>query len=532
MRLVGGKAPPKNSHVNTITLTPENCFLAYDLLRDMEISGEKEWLFRVEAEPAALGEDRAFHIALFFDRLARLPGLSAEKKIYYRHAAKCLARGDAVPPYEGFLGLMPLSRKCVDIIGAAGRRRASRRSLKPIVLPAVNPPDRPSPGSWENVLITGWYGTETTGDKAILAELVRFIRQRSPSCRITLTTIDEKISRKTNGEVDGLEGAGLVEIRKGANPRLIEECDAVIIGGGPLMQSESMGFIRNIFVEANRRKKARVVFGCGMGPFHTGDMEAVAADILELSTAGFFRDEESSEYAARLVPGRTFVSACDPAIGYIKRWARAGGQGVRSGNGPVIATLLRATTGEFSQGKSKGEVERVNAENASKIAKILEPICEAGRACVEMLAMNAPWIGGDDRVFNRAVASHLGGRPEVVVMREYQPLEEVARSLSKADAAVAMRYHGHLFCLALGIPFLSIDYTGKKGKVSSLLKRIGFDTWAVQWDGLNPGEASAKLLEIIEKRNELAGRLSAESDRMASLLEETYSQVFGPCNVL
>ena len=41
--------------------------------------------------------------------------------------------------------------------------------------------------SWRRVLITGWYGTETQGDKAILGEVLHFIKSASPDCKIVLT---------------------------------------------------------------------------------------------------------------------------------------------------------------------------------------------------------------------------------------------------------------------------------------------------------------------------------------------------------
>ena len=180
--------------------------------------------------------------------------------------------------------------------------------------------DRDRPSTWRHVMVTGWYGTETAGDKAILAEIVHFIKVRSPDCRIAITTIDRKVSEQTNREVADLADVSVVELREAASAKTIESCDAVIFGGGPLEEIPLLQSMLDIFIEANRQRKARIIFGCGVGPLYTERLRAVVGGILRLATAGFVRDEESWELATKLGAASSLSCACDPSIAFLSRW--------------------------------------------------------------------------------------------------------------------------------------------------------------------------------------------------------------------
>ena len=130
-------------------------------------------------------------------------------------------------------------------------------------------PTLSDPTKWRHVLITGWYGTETNGDKAILAEILYFLRSCSPECKITITTLCQRISIQTNIELNCTEYVDLVDLNRAHLRSVIGGVDAVIIGGGPLMESSAMENLALIFNEANRQNKARIIFGCGIGPIHT-----------------------------------------------------------------------------------------------------------------------------------------------------------------------------------------------------------------------------------------------------------------------
>lgn len=581
------------------TLTPLNCYGADDVLLWCEQNGIQDWGFRVAVDVKRFDNEgysqkypftseQRFHVAMFFDKLARYAGIDLSRRMYYKSLADQLSFGyprsvncnwqthavaldmkgnlSYCPPQSPILGSaveksalqvfhqgIPIRQGIIrencsncqyDSVGYLTTKQIVKRAanvamsqwrnkikVSPIKLNlthSVQPAERNSPKDWRRVLITGWYGTETTGDKAILGEVLHFVKQRSPACEIILTSLDKKISQQTNLELQDLTGVMLVDIENGHRPALIESVDAVIVGGGPLMQTGAMEYIWRIFAEANRQHKARIVFGCGVGPLHTEEMRRMTAQVLQMSTAGFFRDEESYEYAFILAPDSKFGVACDPALAYLKRWMSSNGSMPPQDESSIrIAALLRANTGEFIVDLAKKGLEDFNAQSALKISRILETVCESYSARAALLAMNAPWIGGDDRMFNRLVAGSFT-RPDLVqVERGYFSLDAVIRSLAVSDAAVAMRYHGHLFCIALGIPFLSIDYTGESGKVFSLVKRIEYEQWSESWREIDIERSAHRLEVLLDERAHWSEYLKHQSELLVEQIQRTYLEVFG-----
>ena len=141
--------------------------------------------------------------------------------------------------------------------------------------------------------------------------------------------------------------------------------------------------------------------------------------------------------------------------------------------------------------------------------------------------MNAPWIGGDDRIFNRKIERSFKEADRVECVREYLSLEEHLQKLHSADVSVAMRYHGHIFSMALGIPFLSINYTGTGGKVGSLVDRIGYNEWSVPWAEMEVIQSSKQLQDLIENRVKISSYLLDQTTILIKMLYRTYQDAFG-----
>ncbi|MCE9591938.1 MAG: polysaccharide pyruvyl transferase family protein [Planctomycetes bacterium] len=390
------------------------------------------------------------------------------------------------------------------------------------------PADRPHPSQWRHVLVTGWYGTETAGDKAILGEVLHFIRSQSPECRVTLSTINRKISGQTAREMDELRGVGETVLSHAYDPASIESVDAVIIGGGPLEEIGQTEHLWRIFKEANRQNKARVIFGCGVGPFHTDRVRSMVASILRLTTAGFLRDVESYDLARRLTDDEVILPVgCDPAMAYLKRWADSHGLGRADSASVLLATLLRANTREYVSQTTDPALASMNDRSARSFAAVLDRITARTPVNIDMLPMHAVWVGGDDRLFNRAVRDAMTLPAAAAVERGYLNLHQVLRRLARADVSLAMRYHGHLFSMALGVPFLSIDYTGRNGKVAALVRRMGYERWSLDWNNVDADAATDKLTHLIAERDQWSAHLKSQTDRLLAELDNAYAQAFG-----
>jgi len=390
--------------------------------------------------------------------------------------------------------------------------------------PSSQKPLKPNPKDWKKVLITGWYGTETNGDKAIIGELVYFLKLCQPNVEIIVTTIQSEITIQTNTEIEELKNSKWITIEDAPNKDLIYECDAVIMGGGPLMESSYMQEVCSIFQIANKLRKNRIIFGCGVGPIHTETIGVLIAEVLRLSTAGFLRDQSSHDLMKKLVPDARLSVACDPAVGFVRRWSKRNNEYSLQNNS--IALLVRANTPEFAPDMSKEELEQNNIKSAKVICSLFAEFAKKNNYNIDLLQMNAPYVGGDDRVFNRLVGYSLPKSIPVDFHREYLTIEEQMNYLNNASISLAMRYHGHIFSIAMGIPFVSIDYTGNKGKVSSLVNRIDYSQNSIKWDDLASLKDTKLLENIAKNRDAISKDLLGQADKLVNLLKSTYEKEF------
>lgn len=510
------------------------------------------------ANPKGYVEER-FHIAMFFENLSRQKTNSLELRFFYKKIYNLIYSNSSINTtlikIENWVDLFKIEKDnkayfndlwmygFVDLFTRASysnvitliRNSINSRVKKKnnlefqVQVPKANPSSNIDPRLWKTVLITGWYGTETQGDKAIIGEVLHFIKSASPTCKIILTTLHNGISEQTNLELSDLFGVELIKLDDSNLATKISKTDAVIIGGGPLMESASMKDIGIIFREAHKYSIPRIIFGCGIGPIHSKEVENITKYLLSVCNAGFVRDKESFDFANKLFPDHKLKFACDPAVGFVSRW-RKENKVVYSPNGEhTIATLLRANTNEFSPESNTEKLRIANEFLAQKMAVSLDNIADKTGASYELLHMNAPWVGGDDRIYNRILASQLAPATKVNLVREYLTLEEHMKVLSNCNASLAMRYHGHIFCMAMGIPFLSLDYTGKNGKVSSLVNRIGYSKWSIKWDEIDPISMTILYEKLMLDSEEWSAYLISEADKLVLLLHQTYKEVFNYC---
>ena len=471
-----------------------------------------------------------FGIMIFLEGLARSKSNNLAKRQFYKRLIYLIDHG-AQECYLPEKVIFPKIPELFSLSAATLKGKFNRffhlKNKKNFWWTSASEPALSDPTRWRHVLITGWYGTETNGDKAILGELLHFVRYCSPECSITITTLCRRISIQTNHELHCTHYVDLIDLDKANSKYVIKRYDAVIIGGGPLMESGAMENLSLIFNEANRQNKARIIFGCGIGPIHSEKIRFITKRLIELSTAGFLRDEESYKYASQLCPDHRLKWACDPAFGYICRWRNNYMPAPKENSRLKIAGLLRANTFEFRNGIDSLQLDTDNLQAADSIAGSVENTCKLVNADFELLQMNAPWIGGDDRQFNRMVEKSFKDTERINCIREYLTLDEHLKLLSTASVTVAMRYHGHIFSMALGVPFLSIDYTGEGGKIGNLVTRTGYNEWTISWNKMNIAESSKQLQKLIDERIALESYLLKQTNTLTEMLYSTYRSVFG-----
>lgn len=408
--------------------------------------------------------------------------------------------------------LKALVKKGLKHVGANSKGQ-DLRFTKILDFPEVKKSD---PRKWSKVLITGWYGTETAGDKAILGEIIHCLRSYNSQLEILISSIDLRVSWQTRIEMNlDVKHIPIQDMHTALNDPML---DAVVMGGGPLMESSQILPIAKLFHGAALKSINRVIFGCGVGPIHTASMSEQIAHIIKSSNVAFYRDQESLDYALRL--GGDEVNsklACDPATAFINRWSEAN---PKKEDLKRISTMLREQTSEYN---TKTDIYGQNMIFPSRIAEVLVGLNKNSGSLNELnlIPMHVYWRGNDDRLLNLKISNQVANNLNISPYLRYKGIYELVDSLSQSKLAVAMRYHGHIFSIALNIPFISLDYTGKMGKVSNLMQRMGLKDYSVKFEDFTPSVLKPKLKQI-EENPELEAELKTKKQELIATLDKAY----------
>lgn len=415
--------------------------------------------------------------ALYFGNTEHL------REIIDNKCANCAHDYGGISPGGGFL------RQAAAQLGCSPRRLRESRAL-PLLAPLARAafharqrrlaPLAPtaSGASGARLLLCGWYGTETVGDKAILAGCVTALRGNLGAKEFDLASLDPFISRHTVSELPELAGLGVLGFEEAL--RNIDRYRAVVFAGGPVMGVKALADNLALFRAAARLGRDRILLGCGVGPVGRRFYRDPIRELLELSTLRIFRDEESRAFASRL--GVDTVAdriADDPA----HTWLRQQAAGVTATDEDSLVLGLREWPHEqYGHQPGRSHAARVRQLRAFDVAlgaglrELLD--VEPGTRLVPV-PMSTNAAGGDDRWYYRRLFREARIPAERVdwrfLEREATP-QQVLETFRRAGRVLTMRFHALVFASTLGRPTLAIDYTLGEGKVAALARRAGVPT--------------------------------------------------------
>ncbi|EGM69251.1 polysaccharide pyruvyl transferase family protein [Shewanella sp. HN-41] len=330
----------------------------------------------------------------------------------------------------------------------------------------------------KQVLICGWYGTETLGDKGIIGGVMHVLRrQLGEDTRFVVVALFPYISEMTRRQMPEFRNTRIVAPEEGIG--LARNMDYVVFGGGPLMAIDSLAPMQAIFERAKQGQARTVVAGCGVGPL--GDVwhnESIAS-ILRLADIRVYRDARSRDYAQQIgVDVAQDPVTEDPAFTWL---ASIAGQLPSKTLDPERQILLLGLR-DFPYQEYARHIPLAHAlairDNYEKVVVEALSLLAAKRPnlLIRPLPMCTNHFGSDDRWFYRRLFRQ---QPKLEAVLDYSLLgPEMAplpycEAFVAADALLAMRFHSLVFGLGLGVNSVGMDYTLGKGKVRSLAERFG-----------------------------------------------------------
>lgn len=333
-----------------------------------------------------------------------------------------------------------------------------------------------------NLVVIGWYGTETIGDRAILVGILSRISKVKNLEKITIgalnpffterTILEDKkfINQVTN---ENVELSVFNSKNKSEIVQAVSESDFVIMGGGPIMAIPDLKMINYTLKLAKSFGKKTGIIGCGFDPLKTKEFINIGASILENSDVKIFRDETARKNAIELMLSLDksfniyeYKVALDPAIEAALVYKKGKQKNLIIDRTEVVINFrdLPEIYNEFDR---KGSI---NCE----LCKFVVDFCGSqAHKPVRFVPMHYFRDGNDDRDFINKLNFELGGIPNLVVQNEVLTLEETFDVFYHSAYCVGMRFHSVVLMTILNGNNYVLDYTNpNNGKIIGFLRDI------------------------------------------------------------
>ncbi len=322
------------------------------------------------------------------------------------------------------------------------------------------------------ITIIGWYGTETMGDRAILAGLFDVFGRVWGSCEIFLGSLFPFFSQRTVADdrkfhehcFDGkpfslsiFNSRNIHELKTA-----IEHSDYVVLGGGPLMDLDELLMIEYALYLARNRHKRIFALGVGWGPLRRPEYIKSALKIVALADVCVVRDRISRERIRELAPdiAEKVVCSGDPSI-LAAELFRQKLSSSAPGSGDAIVVNFRDCTGDYPQ-----------FDPISEFCAIIRKLLEH-QAPILLVPMHTFAIGYDDRLILNEVAKRIDS-DLVTVQNRVVDLSSVMETFRRAKFCVGTRFHSVVLQTILNGKNFVVDYTDPQfGKISGFFDLFG-----------------------------------------------------------
>ena len=348
----------------------------------------------------------------------------------------------------------------------------------------------------------GWYGRETTGDKAILASLLHNIAGHS--VRILKSTYDVDYSRQTLNEIEAPTVRCLPNDIASFLAAL-DGVDVVVIGGGPLKESGQMlEWSMRVAIAKSLGKKI-MVYGCGIGPLHSAQVRQHVAQILRLADRITLRDAIAVKNAIELgIPADRITLAADPAMGLLIPSVKFAG---RNAEPLKIGVSLRRLSKHYARSGKKIEATRQESAFHDAAKCTLRRVLQMHGTQVVLVPMGLR-PEDDDREVLRLLHRGLGHDPRISLIEDYASPAALLEHFRGFDFFVAMRFHSAVFAMLSQVPLVAIDYDSQGGKTTGLMEAMGLSEFVLNIADATPERLWTLVNTGLSQRAAIARRIA------------------------
>jgi N-acetylglucosaminyldiphosphoundecaprenol N-acetyl-beta-D-mannosaminyltransferase len=304
------------------------------------------------------------------------------------------------------------------------------------------------------LLLAGYYGCGNLGDEAILEPLLSGIRNIFPASEITVLSGDPAETSRCY-DVAAIKRSSFFDVI-----RAIRNCDALILGGGGLLQDatslRSLRYYLSLISMAKFFKKKVALLGQGIGPVRNRRLLKRKLKNIDLITV---RDEGSLKELTQIgVAAKKLALTADLAF-LLDVQDKEKAKKLLEIDGVVKCRqcLIGVSVRSLIKGKSSDRTYKMIASMCDRLIK--EKDCQ-----IVFLIFKYP----DDIETANKVMGHMK-YPAHVFFRQCRP-SDMLSVISVMDAVIGMRLHSLIFAARSGVPALGLSYDPK---VSAFQRSIG-----------------------------------------------------------
>lgn len=326
-----------------------------------------------------------------------------------------------------------------------------------------------------SILICGWYGTETLGDKAILGGIIASIKRSAlNNHNVYLCSLNPYLSQQTVRQMPELSSVSVLNVAQAIYNLKAGGFSHLLFGGGPIMTTPPIVEMSLLFDLAKKAKIRTIVAGCGVGPLGDPQLVPFLTNILKKSDVRIFRDNESLVNAQKLTSEYTTdLVTNDPAFTWLTLNKAISVRTSRKNEQKVLLLGLRDIPfKEYAHGLDSVSAQRIKYQFEMNIIKALLVLCEQ---IPELKILPVPMctnhFGADDRWYYRNLFrgnQRLLANTDMKFLNNELAPNEYLKAFQLSDVCLTMRFHALVFGLAANKNCVVLDYTFGKGKVKSL----------------------------------------------------------------
>lgn len=324
------------------------------------------------------------------------------------------------------------------------------------------------------ITVIGWYGTETIGDRAILAGLIRIFGDVYDDFQIKLGSLFPVLSERTlleDGEFfrdcskQHLSSISIFpSLNHGILKKEIHSSDLLIVGGGPLMDMPLLYMLEYAFQIARKYCVKSALLGCGWGPLQQKEYINCVNRIIQMSDLNIFRDLRSENLCISCLGKKDnkTTSLIDPAFLAADFYLQ------KNVGTPRQEEFISVNFRDISLDQYKGDT----LEYEKQFILLLNDLVENTSVPIKLIPMHTFSIGGDDRIILDKIQKEMGVE-RVLVLHDPLTLEETMGVYYHSLLCIGMRFHSIVLQTVLNGKNYLLDYTDPvTGKIVSMLNEL------------------------------------------------------------